>query len=171
MMGHWTTGLLVYGLITTVVTVILASLYAHCGNSETVKDVRGNSNSVTKTEIGLITIDNSNDNFSDEMKECNCGLLQLNWTVLEIIVGGLIGLLLIGGFIKGMMHLKKIIHKRNAKSREEKQKLEKQEKILVKTPCQLDKIEGDKNIKSISIKFDNGKIEKIDTDIVLSFVW
>jgi hypothetical protein len=124
MMGHWTTGLLVYGLITTVVTVILASLYAHCGNSETVKDVRGNSNSVSKTEIGLINIDNGQDNFSDEMKECNCGLLQLNWTVLEILVVGLIGLLLIGGFIKGMMHLKKIIHKRNAKAREEKRKLD-----------------------------------------------
>ena len=124
MMGQWTAGLLVYGVITTVVTVILASLYAHCGNSETVKDVRGNSNSVTKTEIGLITIDNSNDNFSDEMQECNCGLLALNWTMLEMIVVGLIGVLLIGGSIKGIMHIKKIIHKRNAKAREEKRKLD-----------------------------------------------
>jgi hypothetical protein len=124
MMGQWTAGLLVYGVITTVVTVILASLYAHCGNSETVKDVRGNVNTVTKTEVGLITIDNSNDNFSDEMQECNCGLLALNWTMLEIIVVGLIGVLLIGGSIKGIMHIKKIIHKRNAKAREEKRKLD-----------------------------------------------
>ena len=50
MMGHWTTGLLVYGLITTVVTVILASLYAHCGNSET-KEVKGNVNTVTKRKL------------------------------------------------------------------------------------------------------------------------
>ena len=67
-----------------------------------------------------------------------------------------------------------LIHRRNEfrgapHTLSEIKKLEKQEKILVKTPCQLDKIEGDKNIKSISIKFDNGKIEKIDTDIVLSF--
>jgi hypothetical protein len=121
MMGQWTAGLLVYGVITTVVTVILASLYAHCGNSET-KEVKGNVNTVTKTEVGLITIDNSNDNFSDEMQECNCGLLALNWTMLEMIVVGLIGVLLIGGSIKGIMHIKKIIHKRSAKAREEKRK-------------------------------------------------
>ena len=48
-------------------------------------------------------------------------------------------------------------------------KLEKEGKILIKTPCQLESIEGDKDIKSISIKFDDGKIEKIKTDIILSF--
>ena len=40
-------------------------------------------------------------------------------------------------------------------------KLEKEGKISIKTPCQLDSIEGEKDIKSISIKFDDGKIEKI----------
>ena len=48
-------------------------------------------------------------------------------------------------------------------------KLEKEGKILIKTPCQLESIEGDKDLKSISIKFDDGKIEKIKTDIILSF--
>ena len=48
-------------------------------------------------------------------------------------------------------------------------KLEKDGKISIKTPCQLDSIEGEKDIKSISIKFDDGKIEKIKTDFVLSF--
>ena len=48
-------------------------------------------------------------------------------------------------------------------------KLEKDGKIIIKTPCQLEAIEGDKNIRSITIKFDNGKIEKINTDIILSF--
>ena len=48
-------------------------------------------------------------------------------------------------------------------------KLEKDGKITLKTPCQLDSIEGDTNIKSITLKFDDGKIEKIKTDIVLSF--
>ncbi len=48
-------------------------------------------------------------------------------------------------------------------------KLEKEGKISIKTPCQLESIEGDKNITSITIKFDNGKTEKIKTDIVLSF--
>ena len=48
-------------------------------------------------------------------------------------------------------------------------KLEKDGKISIKTPCQLDSIEGDKDIKSITLKFDDGKTEKIKTDIILSF--
>jgi len=48
-------------------------------------------------------------------------------------------------------------------------KLEKDGKILIKTPCQLVSIEGDKDIKSIIIKFDDGKTEKIETDTILSF--
>ena len=48
-------------------------------------------------------------------------------------------------------------------------KLEKDGKISIKTPCQLESIEGEKNIEYIKIKFDDGKIEKIKTDIILSF--
>ncbi len=48
-------------------------------------------------------------------------------------------------------------------------KLEKNGKISIKTPFQLDKIEGNDSIQFITIKDDNGKIEKISTDIILSF--
>ena len=48
-------------------------------------------------------------------------------------------------------------------------KMEKEGKVSLKTPCQLEAIEGDKKIKSITLKFEDGKIEKIDTDIVLGF--
>ena len=48
-------------------------------------------------------------------------------------------------------------------------KLEKDGKINIKTPCQLEKIEGGENVKSITIKFDNGQTEKIETDTILSF--
>jgi len=51
----------------------------------------------------------------------------------------------------------------------ELKKLEKEGKIFIKTSCQLDSIEGDKDIKSITIKFENEKTEKIKTDIILSF--
>ncbi len=50
-------------------------------------------------------------------------------------------------------------------------KMEKEGKVSIKTPCQLEAIEGDKKIKSITVKFEDGKIEKIDTDIVLGFFW
>ena len=48
-------------------------------------------------------------------------------------------------------------------------KLEKEGKIFIKTPCQLESIEGKDKINSIIIKFDDGKTEKIKTDVVLSF--
>jgi len=47
--------------------------------------------------------------------------------------------------------------------------LEKKGKIQIKTPCQLESIEGEQKIKSITIKFDNDKTEKINTDVILSF--
>ncbi len=44
-----------------------------------------------------------------------------------------------------------------------------QDKILsIKTPYQLESIQGNDEIKAITIKSDEDKIEKIDTDIVLS---
>ena len=48
-------------------------------------------------------------------------------------------------------------------------KLEKEGKIVIKTPYQLESIEGNSKIQSINIKDDSGKIEKIPTDVVLSF--
>ncbi len=48
-------------------------------------------------------------------------------------------------------------------------KLEKEGKIFIKTPCQLESIEGKDKIDTITIKFDSGKTEQIKTDVVLSF--
>jgi thioredoxin reductase (NADPH) len=47
--------------------------------------------------------------------------------------------------------------------------LENEGKISIKTPCQLESLEGDKNLESILIKFDDGKTEKISTDVILGF--
>ena len=48
-------------------------------------------------------------------------------------------------------------------------KLEKSGKIRIFTPYQLNSIEGDKNIKSVSLKKEDGKIEKLKIDYVLGF--
>ena len=52
---------------------------------------------------------------------------------------------------------------------DEIKKLEKAGKLTIKTQYQLDSIEGDKNIKSITIKNNEEKILKIETDYILSF--
>ena len=48
-------------------------------------------------------------------------------------------------------------------------KMEKEGNISIKTPCQLVSIEGNESVSSINIKFDDGKIENIKTDLILSF--
>jgi len=67
-----------------------------------------------------------------------------------------------------------LIHRRNEfrgapHTLTEIKKLEKDGKISIKTPCQLESIEGDRDIASITIKYENGKTEKIKTDTILSF--
>ena len=67
-----------------------------------------------------------------------------------------------------------LIHRRNEfrgapHTLAEIKKLEKDGKVSIKTPSQLESIKGDKSLKSITIKFENGKTEKINTDIILSF--
>ena len=54
-------------------------------------------------------------------------------------------------------------------SLETAKKLEKSGKIRILTPYQLNSIEGDKNIKSVSLKKEDGKIEKLEIDYVLGF--
>ena len=48
-------------------------------------------------------------------------------------------------------------------------KLEKEGKLKIKTPFQINSIDGEKTISSITIKSEDGKIEKIPTDCVLGF--
>ena len=67
-----------------------------------------------------------------------------------------------------------LVHRRpefrgTPKNVETVKKLEKDKKIQIETPYQINSIEGDVKIKSITIKNDEGKIKKIDTDYILGF--
>jgi len=46
---------------------------------------------------------------------------------------------------------------------------EKEGKILIKTPCNLKSIVGDKTMSGIEVEYEGGKLEKIKTDYILSF--
>jgi thioredoxin reductase (NADPH) len=48
-------------------------------------------------------------------------------------------------------------------------KLEKEGKLKIKTPFQINSIEGESKINAITVKSEEGKIEKIPTDCVLGF--
>jgi len=67
-----------------------------------------------------------------------------------------------------------LVHRRNefrgvASSGEKVKKLEKEGKLKIKTPFQINSIEGKDKITAITIKNESGKIEKISTDYVLGF--
>ncbi len=67
-----------------------------------------------------------------------------------------------------------LIHRRNEfrgapHTLNEIKKLSDKGKLSIKTSCQLEAIEGKNQIQSITVKFEDGKVEKIKTDIVLSF--
>jgi len=67
-----------------------------------------------------------------------------------------------------------LIHRRNEfrgapHTLDEIKKIAQQGQLSIKTPCQLISLNGENELKSIEIKFDDGKIEKIETDVILSF--
>jgi len=67
-----------------------------------------------------------------------------------------------------------LVHRRNEfrgteHSIEITKKLEKEGKLKIKTPFQINSIEGQDKVSAITIKNDDGKIEKIATDYVFGF--
>jgi len=67
-----------------------------------------------------------------------------------------------------------LVHRRDefrgaAHSEKIARELEKEGKLKIKTPFQINSIEGEDKITGISIKTEEGKIEKISTDCVLGF--
>ena len=67
-----------------------------------------------------------------------------------------------------------LIHRRNEfrgaqHTLTEIKKLEKEGKVSIKTPCQIESLDNEDDLKSIKIKFDDGKTEKIQTDVILGF--
>ena len=67
-----------------------------------------------------------------------------------------------------------LIHRRNEfrgseHTLSEIRKLEQAGKVSIKTPCQIEALESEKELKSITIKYDDGKTEKIQTDVILGF--
>ena len=67
-----------------------------------------------------------------------------------------------------------LIHRRNefrgaAHTLSKLRKLEKEGKVFIKTPCQIDSLDNKNKLEFITLKFDDGKIEKIQIDVILGF--
>ena len=70
-------------IVTTLTAVILGSLLSKCNNNSSYDNVMGGKTEVEKDEYGLVILDEG---------ECNCttGLRTMSWTILEVVVIGVL---------------------------------------------------------------------------------
>ena len=83
-------------IVTTVTAVILGSMLSRCNTSYSYDDVKGSKTETEKEEYGLLILDEG---------ECNCGtgLGSMKWTILEIMVIGVLLVVTILMIIKGVL--------------------------------------------------------------------
>ena len=83
-------------IVTTITAVILGSMLSRCNTSFSYDDVKGSKTETEKEEYGLLILDEG---------ECNCGtgLGSMKWTILEIMVIGVLLVVTILMIIKGVL--------------------------------------------------------------------
>ena len=104
-------------IITTLTTVILGSLLSSCNNESFYDTVMGGKTEVEKDEYGLVILDEG---------ECNCttGLKTMSWTILEVIVIGVLIAVAIMMSIKGVVMTIGLFKEKKQEKLIEKQKQE-----------------------------------------------
>ena len=70
-------------IVTTLTAVILGSMLSKCNTKYSYDKVMGGKNEIEKEEYGLVVLDEG---------ECNCGtgLRAMSWTILEVVVIGIL---------------------------------------------------------------------------------
>ena len=83
-------------IVTTLTAVILGSMLSRCNTSYSYDDVKGSKTETEKEEYGLVILDEG---------ECNCGtgLGSMKWTILEIMVIGVLLVVTIMMIVKGAL--------------------------------------------------------------------
>ena len=116
--------LMVYLVLSSLVIIVLSFLYAYCGSaiceSEKIETMNGDVNKITKseTDVSLISFKKSKDYLSPGQQECECGgIVRLEWTILEVLVLGLIGIGCLAGIMRGFCHFKSLIQDKMEKAK------------------------------------------------------
>merc|ERR1712236_17125 len=83
-------------IITTLTIVVLGSLLSKCRTNSSHDTIMGGKTEVEKEEYGLLIMDGG---------ECNCstGFMAMSWTILEVIVTGILIAVAIMMAVKGVM--------------------------------------------------------------------
>ena len=104
-------------IVTTLTAVILGSMLSKCNTSYSYDDVKGSKTETEKEEYGLVILDEG---------ECNCGtgLGSMKWTILEIVVIGVLLVVTTMMIVKGALMAVGFFKEKKQERLTEKQKQE-----------------------------------------------
>ena len=125
-----------FSIVTTLTIVILGSLLSKCKSNSSHDTIMGGKTEVEKEEYGLLIMDGG---------ECNCntGFMAMSWTILEVLVTGILAIVAIMMTIKGIMKSISLLKEKKQKRLIEKQKQEEEtrEQIRLEERNKLETIE------------------------------
>ena len=108
-----------FSIIATIVIGILACLLSKCRNKTSYDTVMGEKIEVDKEEYGLLVVDGGG-----EACDCNTGVAGMTWTILEMLVTGVLTIMVIIMITRGIMKTVTLLQEKK-----EKRLLKKQEQL------------------------------------------
>ena len=108
-----------FSIIATIVIGILGCLLSRCRNKTSYDTVMGEKVEVDKEEYGLLVVDGGG-----EACDCNTGVAGMTWTILEMLVTGVLMIMVIIMITRGIMKTVTILQEKK-----EKRLLKKQEQL------------------------------------------
>ena len=131
--------LLGYSIVATLTIIALGSLLSKCRSSSSYDTILGDKSAVEKEEYGLLIMDGSQEG------ECNCntGFMAMSWTILEVLVTGILAAVAIMMAVKGVIRTISLLKEKKQKRLIEKQKQEDEtrEQIRLEERNKLETIE------------------------------
>ena len=129
-----------FSIVTTLTIVILGSLLSKCRSNSSHDTILGDKSAVEKEEYGLLIMDGSQEG------ECNCntGIMAMSWTILEVLVTGILAAVAIMMAVKGVIRTISILKEKKQTKLVEKQKREDEtrEQIRLEERNKLETIES-----------------------------
>ena len=128
-----------FSIVTTLTIVILGSLLSKCRSNSSHDTIMGDKSAVEKEEYGLLIMDGSQEG------ECNCntGFMAMSWTILEVLVTGILAAVAIMMAVKGVIRTISLLKEKKQKRLIERQKQEDEtrEQIRLEERNKLETIE------------------------------
>ena len=109
-----------FSIVATLTIIALGSLLSKCRSNSSHDTILGDKSAVEKEEYGLLIMDNSQEG------ECNCntGIMAMSWTILEVLVTGILAAVAIMIVVKGVIKTISTLKERKQTKLVEKQKRE-----------------------------------------------